>query len=159
MVVTSAMTLMEWEKKMTDEMKNTNEAPFPKELEELVNNLQYRPGWSCWLQNKDRGQGSIGLTLVITTKGYDSYHLEYGQTYRVHHYFPVPPAAYNRKTWQRWLFDQFLLVEQHECAEFFKIGNKRPYAPHHGPGNNPYTIHERGTDEEARTMYTGEVKK
>jgi hypothetical protein len=30
-------------------------------------------------------------------------------------------------------------------------------APHHGPGNDPYIVFERGTDKEARTMYTGKV--
>jgi hypothetical protein len=138
--------------------ENTQIAPFPTELEELVKELKYRPGWECVLENRDRGQGSKGLTLHITTKGYDSYHPELGENYCVHHYMLVPPASFNRQSWQRWLLEQFLLVERHECCEFFKIGKKRPYAPHHGPGNDPYIIFERGTDEEARTMYTGKVR-
>jgi hypothetical protein len=124
----------------------------------LVNNLSYRPGWKMTLvQNLDRGQGSEGMTLIIQSCGYDSYHPDRGETYRVNHYMPVPPAAYNRQSWQRWLLEQFLLVERHEACEFFKIGKKRPYAPHHGPGNDPYIIFERGTDEEARTMFTGKI--
>jgi len=139
-------------------IQNTQEAPYPMELHDLVENLSYRPGWVVTLENMDRGQGSFGLTLRITTKGYDSYNPENGENYRVHHYMLVPPASFNRQSWQRWLLEQFLLVETHECCEFFKIGKKRPYAPHHGPGNDPYIIFERGTDEEARTMYTGEVR-
>lgn len=134
------------------------EAPFPEILDSLVKRLRYRPGWIIRLMDIDRGQGSKGLTLIITTKGYDSYHPDNGENYRVNHYMPVPPAAYNEQSWRRWLLEQFMLVERHECCEFFLIDGKRPYAPHHGPGNDPYVVFERGTDEEARTMYTGEVK-
>jgi hypothetical protein len=142
------------------EADNFQIAPMPSELSDLVSNLTYRPGWSfLLLRGFDRGQGSRGLTLQICTRGYDSYHPEKGENYRVNHFMIVPAANYNRQSWQRWLLDQCLLVERHECCEFFKIGKKRPYAPHHGPGNDPYIIFERGTDEEARTMYTGEVKK
>lgn len=134
------------------------ESPYPEVLLDLVNRLRYRPGWVTRLEYIDRGQGSKGLTLIITTKGYDSYHPEEGEHYRVHHYMPVPPASYNEQSWRRWLFDQFLLVERHEACEFFLIDGRRPYAPHHGPGNDPYVVFERGTDLEARTMYTGEVR-
>lgn len=139
-------------------LTNAQTAPFPKELLDLVTDCKYRPGWSIELTELDRGQESAGLTLIITTRGYDSYHPEDGESYRVNHYMPVPPAAYNKQSWQRWLFEQFLLVERHEACEFFKIEGKRPYAPHHGPGNDPYIVFERGTDEDARTMYTGEVR-
>src|SRR5712671_6937924 len=57
-------------------------APFPRILEDLVDNLRYRPGWLCRLESIDRGQGSEGLTLIITTLGYDSYNPETGQHYR-----------------------------------------------------------------------------
>lgn len=134
------------------------EAPYPTVLQALVERLEYRPGWSFRLCHYDRGQDSIGLTLIIVTRGYDSYNPDNGETYRVRHFMPVPPASYNEQSWQRWLLEQCLLVERHECCEFFKIDGKRPYAPHHGPGNDPYIIWERGTDEEARTMYTGEVR-
>lgn len=131
-------------------------APYPVALDELVARLEYRKWWTFRLENLDRGQGSIGLTLIIRTHGADSYDSN-NEDYRVNHYFPVPPAAYNERSWQRWLLDQVLLVERHECMEFFKIDGVRPYAPHHGPGNDPYTVFERGTDIEARTMYTGQV--
>jgi hypothetical protein len=131
-------------------------APYPQILADLVRRLEYRQ-WKFKLVDQDRGQGSRGLTLIIKTFGYNSYNPEYGETYSVRHFMLVPPAAYNEKSWRWWLFNQCLLVEQHECMEFFKIDGKRPYAPHHGPGNDPYLVFERGTSEEARTMYTGEV--
>lgn len=134
-------------------------APYPQMLEDLVRSLRYRPGWNFRLQNIDRGQGSTGLTFMVLTKGFDTYHPERGENYRVWHYFPVPPAAYNRESWQHWLLQRLLEVESHEACEFFVIDGKRPYAPHHGPGNDPYMIFVHGSDEDKRTMYTGEVLK
>lgn len=134
------------------------EAPDPTVLAELVEALAYRPGWTFILADIDRGQGSVGLTLDIVTLGYDSYHPERGERYSVHHYMPVPPAAFDRRSWQRWLFEQILLVERHEAMEFFAVDGARPYAPHHGPGNDPYIVFEHGTDLDVRTSFRGEVK-
>lgn len=44
-------------------------------------------------------------------------------------------------------------------SEFFKIDGKRPYAPHHGPGWNPYAIFDHGSELDARTQFTGDVLK
>jgi hypothetical protein len=130
-------------------------APEPRVLHDLVAALAYKPGWTFTLAEIDRGQGSVGLTLDITTLGYDSYHPERGQRYGVHHYMPVPPAAYDERSWRRWLLDQVLLVERHEACEFFRIDGLRPYAPSHGPGNDPYLIREVGTGEDVRTSFRG----
>jgi hypothetical protein len=134
------------------------EAPEPTELFDLVSKCTYRPGWTVALEDLDRGQGSKGLTLAITTLGYDTYHPDRGETYRVVHYFPVLPAAFDRRSWQRWLLDRFLDVERHEACEFFTIDGEKPYAPHHGPGNDPYIIFDHGTDEDVRTSFRGDVK-
>lgn len=134
------------------------EAPYPAVLARLVAELTYRPGWTFRLDHVDRGQGSEGLTLDVTTLGYDSYHPERGESYRVHHYVPVPPAAFDERSWRRWLFEQLLLVERHEACEFFKLGGERPYAPHHGPGNDPYVVFELGTEVDKRTSFRGEVR-
>jgi hypothetical protein len=132
-------------------------SPWPQTLVNLVGRLEYRR-WKFKLDDIDRGQGSRGLTLIITTRGYDSYNPDHGENYRVNHYMPVPPAAFNEKSWRWWLFEQCLKVERHECMEFFKIDGKRPYAPLHGPGNDPYMVAERSTNREIQTMYTGEVR-
>ena len=136
----------------------TQTAPYPTDLADLVARLSYRPGWTFWLGTIDRGQGSQGLTLDIVTLGYNSYHPDQGEDYRVHHYMPVPPAAYDERSWRRWLFEQVLLVERHEAMEFFVIGGERPFAPHHGPGNDPYIVFEHGTDEDVRTSFRGDLK-
>lgn len=132
-------------------------APYPDALAEMVLKLQYRPGWCFRLAYLDRGQGSKGLTLVITTCGYDTYHPERGETYKVDHYMLVPPAAYDERSWRHWLFEQLLLVERHEAMEFFRIGEERPYAPSHGPGNDPYLVREVGTEADQHTSFRGEL--
>lgn len=150
---------------MSTSKSMSQEAPYPEALEYLVYRIAYRPGWKFNLAHIDRGQGSSGLSLVITTLGYDSYHPERGEHYRVNHYMPVPPAAYDARSWQRWLFDQCLLVERHECMEFFAIHDEpnsehavRPYAPSHGPGNDPYIVREIGTELDQRTNFRGEIQ-
>lgn len=135
---------------------NTNEAPYPQALDEVVNALIYRPGWSFWLQNIDRGQGSKGLTLRITSLGYDTYNPEKGETYRVNHFFPVPPAAYNRASWEEWVLDCLLKVETHEACEFLQINGKRPFAPVHAPGHDPYAVRRVSKIEDVETTYKGE---
>lgn len=135
----------------------TQEFPFPAELATLVADLVYRPGWTFDLLDWDRGQGSKGLTLIITTCGYDSYHPDRGESYRVNHYMPVPPASFDRRSWLNWLFNQLLLVEKHECMEFFTIDGVKPMAPAHGPGNDPYLVLTYGGDMDRRTKFTGEV--
>jgi hypothetical protein len=132
-------------------------APYPKVLEGLVRSASYRPGWKLILEEMDRGQGSRGLTLDIITMGHDSYHPERGANYAVHHYFPVPPAAYNERSWRHWIFECLLAVEKHECMEFFRIGGKPAYPPAHGPGNDPYLVLIYGDDLDRRTRFTGEV--
>jgi hypothetical protein len=132
----------------------TQTAPDPQALRELVDQLGYK-GWRVYLADIDRGQGSKGLTLVITREGPDTYHPE--RVIRVNHYMPVPPAAFSRASWQRWLFEQFLLVERHECCEHFMIGGERVYRPNHGHGEDPYIIHDPTTDEARRTSFRNVV--
>ena len=168
-------------------------APYPEVLDDLVARWRYRPGWTFRLADMDRGQDSEGLTLVITTTGFNSYHrpamrpydfgpgpdtrcVDCGEPfpcaayrlfdrddaprppYRVNHLQPVPPAAFDERSWRRWLLDQCLLVERHEACEFAAVDDERPWAPSHGPGNDPYLIREVGTDEDRRTSFRGELK-
>lgn len=135
----------------------TNTAPWPYALEALIARLNYREGWTFELRCVGDPEVNRVLCLDVLTRGVDSY--DPGNVgYRVHHFMQVPPATYNEQSWRRWLFDQIVRVETHEACEFFKIDGRRPYAPHHGPGQDPYVVFERGTDEEARTMFTGEIR-
>lgn len=145
-------------------------APDPEHLRVLVETLRYKPGWRFTLADVDRGQGSEGLTLCVHITTPDSYNQE--QMRGVMHYFIVPAAAYDLRSWRRWLFDQIVLIERHEAMEFYRfeyetpnqvgievLGTshhvERPYAPSHGPGNDPYMVREVGTEADVRTSYRG----
>lgn len=123
------------------------EAPYPEILAGLVDQIRYRAGWRFALADLDRGQGSAGLTLIITTLGTNSYHVD-ETDYRVNHYMIVPAAAYDERSWRRWIFEQILLVERHEAMEFFQVGDDKPFAPGHGFGQDPYLVREIGTEED-----------
>lgn len=134
---------------------NTNTAPYPELLDDLVAALAYKPRWRFTLDHLDRGQGSEGLTLCILITTPDSYRPEHLRS--VMHYMIVPAASFDQRSWRRWLLDQILLVERHEACEFFQIGGERPYAPSHGPGNDPYLVREIGTALDAATSFRGDV--
>jgi hypothetical protein len=133
-------------------------APYPAVLAQLVDDLDYQPAGRAWkfhLADVSRGQGSDGLTLIINITGPDSYHPL--KTISVNHYMPVPPAAYDERSWRHWLFDQISLVERHERMEHFRIRGKVVWPPAHGPGNDPYLMLEYGTEADRRTSFRGEL--
>lgn len=141
---------------MGDERPNTNTAPYPEELRDLVEKLEYRPGWSFQLNHIDRGQGSEGLTFIVTSLGYDTYNPDRGETYRVNHFFPVPPAAFVRSSWQRWILERLIEIETHEVCEFMVVDGQRPFAPIHAPGHDPYVVRELSRVEDVETTFRGE---
>lgn len=156
---------------------NTQEAPYPVVLEELVRRLRYRRhlGWNVSLvEDYQRDQPgchsgeSRGLTLIVTRIGSNTY--DPSEPMEVNHLFPVPPATYDRRAWQRWLFDRLGDVDTHERMEDFAFVGPddfdqfdsprywyRPYKPVHAPGADPYTVTELSTDLERRTSFRGDV--
>jgi hypothetical protein len=135
-------------------MKITQTADYPHVLHDLVKRCEYRPGWSAELVVlNDRQDGGSGLTLVITSYGLDTY--DESRELLLGHQFQVPAANYTEQVWRKWLFERFLDCEIHECAEFFQIDGERPYAPHHGPGHNPYFIYEYADESAARMRADG----
>lgn len=166
---------------LDDRTQLLQKAPYPDALHDLVDRLSYREdrGWKVSLQGVVRDYGpngealSEGLTLIVQRCGPDTYHPE--NTMRVNHYFPVPPATYNRRSWMRWLFDRLGDVDTHERCEDFvleqdepnRVGAEvlgtnrrvvRPFAPNHSPGNDPYSVRELGTVADAETSFRGERK-
>ncbi len=133
--------------------------PYPEALADLVGRLRYRPGWKFSLVDLERDPASShgavagGLTLVVFADVHDSYHPQFRRP--MNHYFVVPAATYDRRSWCRWLLERVLEVERHEACEWFVIDEERPFAPHHQPGSNPYAIYEQGTWEEADTDFRG----
>jgi hypothetical protein len=141
------------------------EAPYPVILADLVDRFGYKPGWQVWLADEARGDDNSGLTLTILSDTEDGYHPD--QRIRVRHLFIVPAATYNEKSWRQWLFERVLDVERHEAGEFARFlpaadddtGRElRPWAPLHGPGNDPYFPYVLTTDEEQRTNNRGEIQ-
>jgi hypothetical protein len=132
-----------------------NEAPWSQMLANLVKAASHRDNWIFELKDMDRGQGCTGLTLEISVLTPNSYN--HSRLIGVRHLFPVPAAAYNYRSWRRWLFERVLLVERHEAMEFFTIAGEKPYAPHHGPGEDPYTVYEHGSETDVKTSFRGEL--
>ena len=127
-------------------MRNHQEGPAETValLETLMAEVSYKPGWTFELWDGERhGEhyvGSTGLTLSIRAQVQNSIS---GDTVGVHHIMPVPPATWDRRTWERWVLDQILLVERHEAMEFYRVGSRTPFFPSHGAGSDPYEIRER----------------
>jgi hypothetical protein len=139
---------------MATEHENSNIAPYPDALHDIVEKLEYRKGYHFELEHLDRGQGSEGLTFKVLSDQFDTYNPE--SRLRVWHFFPVPAAAYNRQSWLRWVLDRLVEIETHEACEFMVVDGQRPFAPNHGPGWDPYTIRELNDPEAAETSFRGE---
>ena len=142
----------------------TQVAPYPDILASLIERLDYRTdlGWKVRLADdlqrdkpgRHAGE-SRGLTLIVERHGRDTYNHDVPM--EVWHYFIVPAATYDERSWRRWLFDRLGDVDTHERMEDFVIDGERPYAPSHGPGNDPYMIRELGTDTDRRTSFRGDL--
>lgn len=137
-------------------MTSSNKSPYPQILEDLLDDLAYKKGWTFTLEWRDRGQGCEGLTLAILVATTNSYARSVRPRLNVVHFFPVPAAAFNKGSWRRWLFERVLDVERHEAMEFFTLDGVKPYAPNHGLGEDPYVVREVTTEEARNTMFTGE---
>lgn len=141
---------------MNTEMKMYQEAPFPWDLANIVENWRYKPGWVFKLVDRDRGQQSAGLTLVVTTLTHESLHedadtpFERWPLVRVNHFFIVPTASYNYNSWRNWMMERCKDVEIHEMCEFIRVNGERVFAPHHGEGEDPYTVWMIGDTETAK---------
>jgi len=139
-------------------------APYPHILADLVKRMSYKAdeGWQIRLEDdlqrdkpgRHTGE-SRGMTLIITRVGPDSYHPE--NIIAVNHYFAVPPATYNERSWEWWLFQRLGDVEDHERMENFRIDGKPVYPPSHGPGNDPYLVLHYGSEADRRTSFRGEL--
>jgi hypothetical protein len=117
---------------------------------DLVSKVRCKPRWTFALVDEE---GALRLTIRVP--GVNSYKEDEPLT--VLHFFPVPTATYNMKAWRRWIFECCRRVENHELGEWFKINDERPFAPLHGPGEDPHTVHEFRDEVDARTVQDGSV--
>jgi hypothetical protein len=114
-------------------------------LKAVVASCTYKPGWSIYLDERERGGehygAGYGWTLSISFTVQNS--VEPGQITSLH-YFPVPPATWDTETWERWVLDCVIDCERHEAMEFIRFGDRAPFFPTHGQNSsNPYLIERK----------------
>lgn len=120
-------------------------------LERLVNEAECKPGWSFRLVDTDGAK-----RLVIQIEGVNNY--DHSQWVTINHLHPVPVTTFNERSWQRWIFDQCRRTMNHEIGEALNFNGVRPFAPMHGPGEDPYTVHEIRPEIDALTTQDGSVR-
>lgn len=123
-------------------------------LERIVSETQCKPGWSFEMVNEDGA-----MRLVIELDELDNYDNSHARVIR--HFQPVPSGVtYNEASWRRWIFEQCIRVMNHELGESLRFGpdEVRPFAPMHGPGEDPYTVHEWRSEKDALTTQSGWVR-
>lgn len=122
-------------------------------LERIVNETKCKPGWSFKLVDEDGAK-----RLVIRIEGFHNY--DHHQPFIVDHYHPVPVTTYNERSWRRWIFEQCIRTMHHELGESLRFGpdELRPFAPMHGPGEDPYTVHEWRPEIDALTTQDGSIR-
>jgi hypothetical protein len=133
-------------------MKVTAENTFDV-LDRVVSETQCKPGWSFRLVDEDGAK-----RLVIRIR--DTHNYQPSLPYTVDHFHPVPITTYNEKTWRRWIFEQCIRTMNHELGESLRFGvdEVRPFAPMHGPGENPYDVHEWRSEIDALTIQDGTIR-
>jgi hypothetical protein len=128
------------------EVDNTYET-----LRRLVSEMYGPPGWSFDVVDK----GPVAA-LMIHVSARDNYDANQRRT--TSHEHLAPPASYNEKTWRRWIFDRCLASMAHEMGEQVRWGDIRPFAPTHGPGEDPYTVREYRDPIDVLTTQYGRVR-
>jgi hypothetical protein len=125
-------------------------------LRKVVDEAKCFPNWEFKLVADEHG----ALSLVVMVDGHNNYDPE--EPFNVGHWHPVPIATYNEKTWRRWVYEQCRRVMNHEIGESLRFGTDaepiRPFAPMHGPGEDPYTVHEVRSEIDALTTQSGRLR-
>jgi hypothetical protein len=133
-------------------------APWPTDLEDLVNRARCWNGWSFALADGEWDEGTVsGLRLLITVHGANAYHP--GERRGTTFLFPVPATSFDRRSWEDWIWDRCMDVPRHEMGEALAFAywrpneagemvevTEHPFAPFHGPGRNPNTNTRVGVD-------------
>jgi len=121
-------------------------------LQKCVNEAQCKPGWSFWL---DDGEDDSRV-LIIQLRETNNY--DHSKPFTVNHIHPVPCTTFNERSWRRWIFEKCLATMNHEIGETLNFNGIRPFVPMHGPGEDPYTVHEWRSEEDALTTQDGSLR-
>lgn len=123
-------------------------------LEKVVAEMRCaKPGWSFLIDEDDETGGSVFKVIIETVDNYNP-----SKPFRVAHCAPVPLTTYNEATWRRWVFDHCVAAWAHELGEAISFDGVRPFEPTHGPGENPYVIHEHRPDSDFLMQQDGSMK-
>jgi hypothetical protein len=120
-------------------------------LAKVISEARCKPGWKFSLQDEDGAK-----RLVIQLDGVNNY--DHGKMFVVNHFHPVPVCTFNEKSWRRWVFEKCLATMNHEIGEALNFNGVRPFVPMHGPGEDPYTVHEWRSEQDALTTQDGTLR-
>ncbi len=90
-------------------------------LERLLKQFIYKPGWKFEIDK--RHQSFIIHAYTIDSDKPDSMIV-------INHVNTIPVWVHPKFDWVRWLHDMIVKTEIHECDEFFRIGDDKPFYPH-----------------------------
>lgn len=121
-------------------------------LERLIDEMDGPPGWTFAFAKNGDGVNCF----MIFVKSRDNYDASKERTTRHEH--PAPICTFIEKSWRRWLFDRCRASMDHEMGEMIRWGDVRPFAPTHGPGEDPYVVREYRDPLDALTTQTGSVR-
>lgn len=120
-------------------------------LSRVVSEARCLSGWTFRLVKE---AGNLSLSIQIDgTNNYDR-----SEPFAVSHVHPVPATTYNENSWRRWVFEQCRRTMNHELGESLSFAGVRPFAPMHGPGEDPYTVHEIRPEADALTTQNGSLR-
>jgi hypothetical protein len=121
-------------------------------LRKVVAETTCFPDWDFRIVD-DKG----ALRLVIRIDGVNNY--DHSKPFLINHHHPVPSGVtYHERAWRRWVHSQCLRVLTHELGENLQFNGIRPFAPMHGPGEDPYTVHEIRSEKDALTIQDGSLR-
>jgi hypothetical protein len=125
-------------------------------LRKVVSEAKCKPGWTFRIVDSDDEGKYIELHIRMEND-VDNY--DHSRPFAPYHVHPVPYATYNEASWRRWLFEQCLRSMNHEIGEALNFNGERPFAPLHGPGEDPYTRHEFRPEIDFLTTQNGSIRK
>jgi hypothetical protein len=133
-------------------MDETRHAQSWDSLADAINDIVYTrdpvPERRFELRRDDAHNYAVLYIFTYTPDTYRRDEMRYTR-----HEFVVPVATYHKAAWTRWVFDRIVSIEMHETCESFQVRGDdgdlyRPYAPHHGNGEDPYAFWPGGTVEQ-----------
>jgi len=94
------------------------------DLNNLLFDVKYRPGWKISVHHPDPYQGVYLSVIADVPNAYDE-----NKTTQLRIHSPIPPM-HTPADFYRWLLWRLCQIEIHECMEWFRVSDK-PYSDPH----------------------------